>query len=103
MRTGMTALVTALTVTLASGSAAHAEDPATPSTGTEATAKPDKSKKTCRTIVRSGTRFSTRVCRSQEDWDKDAENMRRYVEDGQNYGYRRDGENSGFGMTGPPR
>lgn len=95
------ALVLAAAIGLLAGAPAQAAqdgDPATTPTAPEV--KPDKSKKVCRTIVRSGTRFSTRVCRSQADWDKDAENMRRYVEDGQTYGYRRDGEMTGPGGSG---
>src|ERR1700741_1638685 len=99
MRSSRMALAIALTMALGMGGAAHAEDPAAPATGTEAV-KPDKAKKVCKTIVRSATRFSTRVCRSAEDWDKDAENTRRYVEDGQTYGYRRDGEMTGAGGSG---
>ena len=67
--------------------------------------KPDKSKKVCKTIVTTGTRFSTRHCRSKEDWDKDAEASRRYLEEGQTYGYARDGTGTaenGSGVT-PPR
>ena len=107
MRKVASALVLAGAIGLLAGAPAQAVqdgDPATPPAAPET--KADKSKKVCRTIVRSGTRFSTRVCRSQADWDKDTENMRRYVEDGQNYGSRRDGEMTGSwgsGVSGGPR
>lgn len=103
MRIAPTALVIALAIGLGGGAigpAAHAED----TTATEAK-KPDKSKKLCRTIVTTGTRFSQRHCRSKEDWDKDAETSARYLEESQTYGYARDGVNTapnGSGVT-PPR
>jgi hypothetical protein len=92
MRMVPAALAIALAVGLGSGaigSAALAGDTA----ATDAS-KPDKSKKVCKTIVTTGTRFSTRHCRSKEDWDKDAETSRRYLEESQTYGYAREG-----GMT----
>lgn len=103
MRFVAMALAGALSVGLGSGgvaSAAHAED----TTPTEAQ-KPDKSKKICRTIVKTGTRFGERHCRSKEDWDKDAETSGRYLEESQTYGYARDGTLTGPGGSGvtPPR
>lgn len=98
----VTVLGAALAISVA-GLSAHAAEPAGEATGSEAKAKPDKSKKVCRTIVKSGTRFGQRYCRSQEDWDKDAETAGRYLEDGQWNGSRRDGEMVGQGMAGPPR
>lgn len=95
------ALAVGLTSTAVAG---YAKEPA-PAPGSEATAKPDKSKKVCRTIVKTGTRFGERHCRSIGDWDKDAENASRYLEDSQMYGYSRDGVNTaanGSGVT-PPR
>jgi hypothetical protein len=32
--------------------------------------KTDKGRKVCRSLVPSGTRFSTRVCRTQAEWDE---------------------------------
>ena len=102
MRVAPVALGLALAICVGGGataSSALAQDTST------TTAKPDKSKKICRTIVTTGTRFSTRHCRSKEDWDKDAETSRRYLEESQNYGYARDGtgtSENGSGVT-PPR
>jgi hypothetical protein len=90
MRTSLTALAMLLATGLAAP-AAHAADPATQAAGTEATS--DKSKKVCRSIVKSGTRFSQRICRSKEAWDKDAEAAARYLEKGQTTGSTR---NSGI-------
>lgn len=98
MRTIVTATALVLAVGLATGSAGAQGAPAV---ATEA--KPDKSKKVCRTIVTSGTRFSKRICRSQEDWEKDAEYAGRLLEKGQTYGSRRDGEMNGQGLVQPPR
>lgn len=92
MRKAPTALAIALAIGLgglATASAAYAEE-----TTPVAASKPDKSKKVCKTIVTTGTRFSTRHCRSKEDWDRDAEASRRYLEESQTYGYAREG-----GMT----
>ena len=90
MRTSVTALAIVVAIGLTGGtavSAAHAQDPATDTAATES--KADKSKKICRSIVKSGTRFSQRICRSKEDWDKDTEAAARYLEKGQNYGSSR--------------
>lgn len=103
MRKMVTALGAALAISLG-GMSVHAAEPAGEAAGAEAKAKPDKSKKVCRTIVKSGTRFSQRHCRSQEDWDKDAETAGRYLEEGQWNGTRRDGEmNTQSGVSGGPR
>lgn len=94
----MRAVATALAIVVAAGlgggvvaSATHAEDTAAQTSASDSP-KPDKSKKICRTIVTTGTRFSQRHCRSKEDWDKDAEISQRYLEESQMYGSRRDGE-----------
>ena len=75
------ALALALVIGLGGGLisvAAHAEDKAVPETQ-----KPDKSKRVCKTIVPTGSRFGTRTCRTQEDWDRDREASQRFLEDGQ--------------------
>lgn len=90
MRSIVTGVGVALAISLASGAAAYSSEPAGEAAAAEA--KSDKSKKICRTIVKSGTRFSTRICRSKEAWDKDAEAAARYLEDGQmNHSRRNDG------------
>src|SRR5438045_9742418 len=103
MRTGVTALAIGLAIGLGFGAVAMPAR-AGETSSTDAS-KPDKSKKVCRTIVTTGTRFSQRHCRSKEDWDKDAETSARYLEESQTYGYARDGVNTaptGSGVT-PPR
>ena len=82
-----------------SASAAQAAAPAP-----EAPAKAkDPSARVCRTLVLTGTRMSTRYCRTQEEWDRDTEQAQRYVQKGQLHGSRRDGEMSGYGAVAPPR
>jgi len=92
MRTSVTALAIALATGLGFGAIAMPAR-AGETSPTDAS-KPDKSKKVCRTIVTTGTRFSQRHCRSKEDWDKDAETSARYLEKSQTYGYARDGVNT---------
>ena len=83
----------ALAIGLYGAAPSHAEQPAGEAAGAEEKAKSDKSKKVCRSIVKSGTRFSQRICRTKEAWDKDAEASARYLEDGQMNGSTR---NSGI-------
>lgn len=103
MRTSVTALAMALVMGLGVGAIAPAARAGEPSSNDAS--KPDKSKKICRTIVKTGTRFGERHCRSKEDWDKDAETNARYLEESQTYGYARDGVNTAAGGSGvtPPR
>src|SRR5262245_21099911 len=103
MRVALAGLAVALAIGLGGGAiapAAYAQD-----TASAQAQKPDKSKKICRTIVKTGTRFGERHCRSKEDWDKDAEASARYLEEGQTYGYARDGGLTGAAGSGvtPPR
>lgn len=56
--------------------------PVIAATGTQAqattkTAKEDKSKRVCRNLTLTGSRLTTRLCRSQEEWDRDAEKAQR--------------------------
>ena len=55
-------------------------------------ARNDRSRRVCRNLVRSGTRLSTRYCRTQQEWDEAAEGARRLVQEGQVEGSSRDGE-----------
>ncbi|HEY1125026.1 MAG TPA: hypothetical protein VGE65_05295 [Sphingobium sp.] len=59
----------------AAGSAA---DP-TPAAG-EVTAKA-KPRKICHEEIRTGTRFSTQICKTKEEWDAEAEKARETVDD----------------------
>ena len=52
----------------------------------------DRSRRVCRNLIRSGTRLSTRYCRTQAEWDEAGEGARRFLQDGQNEGSSRDGE-----------
>lgn len=93
MHKAVTALGVALAIGLVAGTPGLAAEPSGEAAGAEAKSKPDKSKKVCRSIVKSGTRFSQRICRTKEAWDKDAEAAGRYLEDGQMNGSTR---NSGI-------
>ena len=64
----------------------------TPPAGASEPGADDRSRRLCRTVVPSGSRLGTRVCRPRADWESQREQTRRYVEDGQTNGYRRDGE-----------
>ena len=103
MRVALIGLTVALAIGLGGGAIAppaHAQN-----TPPAEASKPDKAKKICRTIVKTGTRFGERHCRSKEDWDKDAEASRRYLESSQENEYARDGQLTGAGGSGvtPPR
>jgi hypothetical protein len=63
----------------------------------------DTSRRVCRNLVASGTRLSARSCRTQADWDKDAENARIFLEKGQLSGSARDGAANGTLSGGTPR
>jgi hypothetical protein len=52
----------------------------------------DTSRRICRNLVRSGTRLSTRFCRTQREWDESAEGARRLLQEGQTEGSSRDGQ-----------
>ena len=61
-------------------------------------------RRVCRNLIRSGTRLTTRYCRTQAEWDESGESARRLVQDGQNEGNSRDGEFAGTGTgTGSGR
>ena len=38
----------------------------------------DTSRRACRNLIRSGTRLSTRYCRTQAEWDEAGEGARRF-------------------------
>jgi hypothetical protein len=66
-----------------------------PSAAAPAEAQPranDTSRRVCRNLIRSGTRLSTRYCRTQAEWDEAGEGARRFLQEGQNEGSSRDGE-----------
>jgi hypothetical protein len=82
------------TPALTGGSAATAADE-TPK------ARNDPNRRVCRNLMRSGTRFTTRYCRTQAEWDQAGESARRLVQDGQNEGNSRDAEFHGQQMGQP--
>ena len=81
---------------------AAAADGTSASTPAEA-AKKDPSKRVCRNLTLTGSRMTTRHCRSQADWDRDQKKAQDWVQDGQLNGARRDGESNGSGAAGAPR
>jgi hypothetical protein len=54
-------------------------------------ARNDRSRRVCRNLVRSGTRLSTRYCRTQAEWDEAGDGSRRLLQEGQVEGQSRDG------------
>lgn len=52
----------------------------------------ETSRRVCRNLVRSGTRLSTRYCRTQAEWDAAGEGARRFLQEGQEEGSFRDGQ-----------
>ncbi len=61
----------------------------------------DRSRRVCRNLVRSGTRLSTRYCRTQQEWDEAEDGSRRLLQEGQVEGQSRDGPF--FAPAGPCR
>jgi hypothetical protein len=55
----------------------------------------NSSRRVCRNLVVSGSRLSTRSCRAQADWEKDAEQARNFLEKGQLNGAARDASSQG--------
>ncbi|HVQ07413.1 MAG TPA: hypothetical protein VMS43_03155 [Allosphingosinicella sp.] len=64
-------------------------------------AQGDRSRRVCRNLVRSGTRLSTRYCRTQQEWDEAGDGSRRLLQEGQVEGQSRDGPF--FAPPGPCR
>lgn len=62
--------------------------------------KNDTSKRICRNIVQSGTRMSTRYCRTQAEWDRAAEKNQEFLLQGQMNGQHRDGDLNNMGRGG---
>lgn len=75
------------TPALTSGSAATAAAETQPKAAAN-----DPSRRVCRNLIRSGTRLSTRYCRTQAEWDEAGEASRRFLQEGQVEGASRDGE-----------
>jgi hypothetical protein len=90
------------TPALTSGSAAIAAAETQPKA-----ARNDPNRRVCRNLMRSGTRFTTRYCRTQAEWDEAGEASRRFLQEGQNEGSSHDGEfqgrENGREMVNQPR
>jgi len=53
---------------------------------------PDTSRRVCRNLVRTGSRFTRRYCHTPTQWEESAETARRLLQEGQTEGSSRDGE-----------
>jgi hypothetical protein len=53
---------------------------------------PDTSRRICRNLVRTGSRFTRRYCHTPTQWEESAEAARRLLQEGQTEGSSRDGE-----------
>jgi hypothetical protein len=73
----ITAAALAIGLGALGAAAAFADEPAAASQPTKA--KPDSSRRVCRLLVPTGSRMSSRICRTQAEWDasrdKTADNM----------------------------
>ena len=58
-------------------SPAAAADPAQPAAGT--LIKNDTGKRVCRVVLPTGSRFSQRVCRTAQEWQKSEDNAQRHM------------------------
>ncbi|MEA3063874.1 MAG: hypothetical protein QOJ27_302 [Sphingomonadales bacterium] len=63
----ITAAALAIGLGALGAAAAFAEEPAAASQPTKA--KPDGSRRVCRLVVPTGSRMSSRICRTQAEWD----------------------------------
>ncbi|HVQ10234.1 MAG TPA: hypothetical protein VMS43_17595 [Allosphingosinicella sp.] len=90
------------TPALTSGAAATAAGQTQPKA-----ARNDPNRRVCRNLIRSGTRFTSRYCRTQAEWDEAGESSRRFLQEGQNEGNSRDaemhGQEMGVPMVAQPR
>lgn len=92
-----TVFVLGSSLSLASGAAAEAPADtvaATPAAA-PANADQDKAKRVCRSVMLTGTRMSKRYCRTQAEWDHEAEMARRQLQDGQSNASRDGAMNRG--------
>ena len=63
----------------------------------------DPGRRVCRNLIRSGTRLTTRYCRTQAEWDEAGEGARRFLQEGQTEGGSRDAEFHGRDQVNQPR
>jgi hypothetical protein len=71
------------------------------SSAPKAAKEDNPSKRVCRNVVASGTRLSTRTCKSKADWDKDQDRAQRHVRELQTDWSQRDGGENGSGLSSP--
>lgn len=64
-----------------------------PSEGTKQEAKKDPNRMVCKKTPVLGTRFPTKVCRTQNDWEKQAELDKQALQDQQRVGLQNCGTN----------
>ena len=76
-------LVLALGFSVFAAAPALASDPTPPATGQAAASplKNDTGKRVCRTITPTGSRFSQRVCQTQDEWDKQKDDAERHMDE----------------------
>ena len=60
-------------------SRAYAADPAQPVAGT--VIKNDTGKRVCRVVIPTGSRFTQRVCRTAEEWQKSEDAAQRHMQE----------------------
>jgi hypothetical protein len=82
---------------LCAGTAGEGKKPKAPG---EESAADDASKRICRNMIVSGSRLSTRSCRTKAAWDKDGERAQRHVEELQTDFSAKDGGANSYGTTG---
>jgi hypothetical protein len=100
----VTASVLAMSFGLLSANAASAgtSEPAAAAAQARPAAN-DRSRRVCRNLVRSGSRFPTRYCHTQAEWDEAAEAARRNQEGSQQEISPRDGALSETRARSPNR
>ena len=80
---------------LATTSLPAASEP-TPSASDAKTEAAAEAKKVCRRITTTGTRLPKRICRTQQEWDSDAEQVKRDVRTGPGNGARNEDARNSF-------
>ena len=85
---------------LCAGTALAGESGGSKVAGEKAEGDKAASKRVCRNMIVSGSRLSTRSCRTQAAWDKSAERSQRHVEEVQSSFSARDGAANSYGSQG---
>ena len=66
---------------LAAAPAAATDRSATQTQPAASPIKNDTGKRVCRSVVPTGSRFSQRVCRTAEEWQKDSDDAQRHMQE----------------------